>query len=272
MIRYASHGERAYGDRSMAPHTRLGWEFQAVVSGRLALWLPGQQIWRTATLWLFPPECSHGWTAVPGTTCRICVIQIPTVPDLLRLLVAEHGYLEIPLTPEDIATVVQLTDEAAAIPFGDPLGGVRGDVIAARFSLLLAERLAEHLPKRLTPRTTPEKQVEDAIVWLSQHLPERPTITEAAAVVGCSPAHLRRLFTQVRRQSPNEVLSELRLRRVEELLGDRTLTLEQIAQLTGFADGSTLSRAYRAARGQPPTRLSGRRQLVITDSRTTSSD
>jgi AraC-like DNA-binding protein len=262
MIRYAAQGERSYGEHPWAPHTRHSWEFQAVVAGRCALWLPGRQLWRTATLWLFPPECSHGWTAAPGSTCRVCVVQVAVVPDLLRLLAAEHSYLEIPLSPADITLIEELTAEAVAIPAGDPLAGIRGDVVTARLSLLVAERLAKDLPQRLKPGGTPERVVADAIAWLSLHLPERPTIAEAAAVVGCSPAHLRRLFTQVRRQSPNEVLSELRLRRVEELLGDRSLTLEQIAQQTGFSDGSTLSRAYRAARGQPPTRLSGRRQAI----------
>lgn len=271
MIRYADRGERDYGNHPWPPHTRHSWEFFAIVDGRCALWLPSQQLWRTATLWLFAPDCQHGWTAKPDQTCRICVVHVPTVPDLLRLLAAKTGYLEIALTADDIVQVDALTAQAQQIAIGDPLAGVRGDAITANLSLFMAERLAPTIPLRLTPSRTPERHVDDAIAWLSRHLAQRPTIAEAAAIVGCSPTHLRRLFLQVRQQTPLAVLSELRLRRVEELLGDRTQTLEAIAQQAGFADGSTLSRAYRQARGQPPTRLAGRR-VRPTDSRPTSSE
>lgn len=50
----------------------------------------------------------------------------------------------------------------------------------------------------------------------------------------------------------SEYLNELRLRRVEKLLLDPSITVSSAAQQSGFADGSYMSRKFKAKHGVPP--------------------
>lgn len=259
MIRYAASGSRAYGDQPMPPHTRYSWEIQAVVEGRCALWLERERVWRERTLWLFPPDCLHGWIAERGTTCRICVVHVPTVPDLLRLAVAERGHLEVSLDDEGIRRVEQLVASATAIAASDPLAGLRCDALLADLGLFIAEHLPAKVQRRFTPPAPPARLVDDAIAWMAGNLARQPGVAAVAAAVGCSTPHLRRMFLRVRGEPPHAVLAALRLQRAEELMRDRDLTLAEVARLSGFLNGMSLSRSFRSARGQPPSRASGRR-------------
>lgn len=259
MIRYASSGIRTYGDQPMPPHTRYSWEIQAVVDGRCALWLERERMWRERTLWLFPPDFLHGWIAERGSECRICVVHIPTVPDLLRLAVADRGYLEVPLDDDGVQRVERFAASAAAISPADPLAGLRSEALLADLGLFIAEHLPAKIQRRFTPPAPPARLVDDAIAWMAGNLARQPGVADVAAAVGCSVAHLRRLFLRVRGEPPHAVLAALRLRRAEELMRDRSLTLAEVARLSGFLNGMSLSRSFRNARGQPPSRASGRR-------------
>jgi AraC family transcriptional regulator len=260
VLRYVSAGSRRYGEQPWHPHTRHSWEFQAVVEGRCAFWLPARRIVRERTLWLSAPECCHGWTAAPDSTCRICVLQFSDVPDLLRVLAGRQGFLEVPLDTPAIARLEVLAAQAAAIGRNDPLAGIRSDLILAELSLLVAGRLPAAQLGRFVAPADPERQVGDALAWFAANLASRPGVAEVARAMRISPAHLRRLFLRVRGTSPQAALAELRLRRADELMRDRALTLAEVARQSGFASGTALSHAYHAARGIPPGRSSGRRR------------
>ena len=259
MIQYATSGPRAYGDKPMPPHTRFAWEIFAVVEGRCGLWLENAQIYRERTLWLFPPTCAHGWIAEPHTTCHICVVHLPTVPDLLRLVAEERGYIEITLTADGHQRIQDLVAYASAISVTDPLAGLRCDALLANLGLFIAESLPPKIQRRYTPSPAPARLVDHAIAWMAGNLVRQPGVAEVAAAVGCSVAHLRRTFMNVRGEPPHAVLSAIRLRRAEELMRDRSLTLDQVARLSGFLNGMSLSRSFHRATGQPPSRASGRR-------------
>lgn len=260
MLRYASIGLRSYGERPWPPHTRYSWEFQAVLEGRCALWLPGRRVWRERTLWLLAPDCVHGWSAAPGTTCRVGVFHFPDVPDLLRVLVGERGHVEVPLDPAAMAQLDGLGAQAVAIDASEPLSGIRSDAVLAGLSLLVAERLPAESVRRFVAPADPARLVADALAWYAGNLQARPGVAEVARAMRVSPAHLRRLFMRVRGASPLAAMGEIRLRRAEDLMRDRSLTLEAVAQRSGYASGTALSHAYHAARGIPPGRSSGRRR------------
>ncbi len=260
MIRYASIGPRSYGERPWHPHTRYSWEFQAVLDGVCAFWLPARKIRRERTLWLSAPGCVHGWTAEPGSECRICVFQFPDVPDLLRVLVGERGHVEVPLDAAAVRRLEELAARACAIVPADPLSGIRSDAVLADLSLLVAERLPADMASRFVPPADPARLVGDAMAWYAGNLTAGPGVAEVARAMGVSPAHLRRLFMRVRGASPQAAFAEVRLRRAEDLMRDRSLTLDEVAKRSGYASGTGLSHAYHAARGIPPGRVSGRRR------------
>lgn len=260
MLRYASIGERRYGENPWHPHTRYSWEFQAVLAGSCTLWLPARRLVRERTLWLSAPACVHGWTAKPGTVCRICVFQFPDVPDLLRLVAGERGQVEIALDDAAIASLEALATQATRLEPSDPLFALRSDALLAELSLLVAGRLPPALLRRCGAAPQPARLVDDAVAWYAANLAARPGVADLARAMRVSPAHLRRLFVRVRGIPPQAAMAAIRLRRAEELIRDRTLTLLDVARRAGYADASSLSHAYHAARGVPPGRVGGRRR------------
>jgi AraC-like DNA-binding protein len=260
MLRYAILGPRTYGEQPMEPHTRSSWEFQAVLDGRLGLWLPGRTVWRERTLWLFPPACSHGWRGRAGAACRVAVLHVAAVGDLLQVLAREDGYLEVALDDPARQRVEQLAAAAAGLEPGAPLSGVRGDAIAAELALLLAERLPAARLERYRPTPGAAQQVAAAVAWYAANLDLQPGVAAVAQALGVSEPHLRRLFQRVRGCSPRTVFAQMRIQRAEQRIGDRSLTLDEVARSAGFADATTLSRSFRRARGLPPGRAAGRRR------------
>lgn len=89
--------------------------------------------------------------------------------------------------------------------------------------------------------------------WLRTHLSENPAVDGAAEAVGLSVSQLYRIFTQVRNESPQQVLNRIKIERAMELLGQSNAKLERVAAESGFTTASNLCRAFKAAKGRSPT-------------------
>jgi len=79
--------------------------------------------------------------------------------------------------------------------------------------------------------------------------------------VNLSTTHLNRLFQSTRSTTPHEILHQHRMQRARELLLERELTLDDIAQQLGFSCASALSRAVKHHFGHSPRRL--RRREIL---------
>jgi AraC-like DNA-binding protein len=91
------------------------------------------------------------------------------------------------------------------------------------------------------------------MLYFKDHLPERPAITQAARVAGVSSSHLRRLFIQVRNESPRDALQRVAMERAAELLSETSHTIAAIAEQCGFAGAGEFSRAFKAHYKMPPS-------------------
>ena len=69
MLGYLGRGERDYYKNPTHSHTRNLWEIEAVIKGPLSPVLSEDNNYnfRLNTLWIFPPEVSHGWIGVKKT-------------------------------------------------------------------------------------------------------------------------------------------------------------------------------------------------------------
>jgi len=76
-----------------------------------------------------------------------------------------------------------------------------------------------------------------------------------AGRVGCSPAHLSRVFRRGTGRSLTAYRNELRVRAVLQDLADGAPSLRALAATYGFADQAHLSRVARASWGLPPSRV-----------------
>ncbi len=99
------------------------------------------------------------------------------------------------------------------------------------------------------------KVVRDAVEFLHEHLCEAPTVEMAAEYVGLSSTYLTTLVRKELGQPLHDILAEMRLERARKLLLESTLSIKEVAHLSGFSTGDYFSRIFRRATGMPPRRF-----------------
>jgi AraC-like DNA-binding protein len=122
---------------------------------------------------------------------------------------------------------------------------------------LLLAQLQIHC-QRLETDPTPsnaEQLVRRAERLLEEHAAHPQSISTVAARLNISPSALRAHFAKLRAYSPKTYQQQLRLNRALELIRASSLSLEDIAGLTGYDSASHLSRHIKASTGLTPGRF-----------------
>jgi AraC family transcriptional regulator len=255
MLRYFANGRVRWKNR-MRCNTRTNWEFYAVIDGRCGLSFSDQAKpgVHEATLWLFAPECSHGWSNAGRADYHRIAMHFGSVPypldDLAR---RQGGWIERRL---DAAGTARLRALAAEVEphfcrptLVSPLLFQR--VLMELALLLLDGNEFSTLPPALTDLAN--FKIERALSWYTEHLASAPTVKQVADAIHISPSHLRRLFWQGRRTSPKAQFQRIRLDKAKELMSRSALTLEEIARACGYASASHFCREHKAAYNFTPT-------------------
>ena len=102
---------------------------------------------------------------------------------------------------------------------------------------------------RLDPR------VAQAVTRMESRIDAPETAAETARAIGLSPRRLETLFRAGLQTTPAAFALSLRLQAARRMITDTRHPLAEVALRTGFSSASTLSRAFRAQFGQPPSRL-----------------
>ncbi len=97
-----------------------------------------------------------------------------------------------------------------------------------------------------------EQRVRQAKAYMEEHAECSLSISKLAALLHISPRHLSRLFRHHTGMSPHEFYLQVKMRRVQQLLGTN-LTLKEIANSLGFESQFHLSRAFKSRFGMPPS-------------------
>lgn len=263
MLVYLSAGARDYEARPIVPLSRISWEIQAVVEGRIAFHTPlrlGTP--RHRTLWVTPPGHVHGWRGDQGSLAQVIVFHFESLPDPVAEWVRRLGHLEQALTSAQIQHLRTLYAEAQD-EWRRPglLSGIRWSRMALDLTLLIGELINPGLDgagEALGRPITHGARVELAMRLFSEHLHEGWGVEEVGRAAGISAPHLRRLFHEVLGASPRKTFERIRLRRAQELMLQPGPTLESVAQACGYQNGATLSRAFRRELGITPSQWQGR--------------
>jgi transcriptional regulator of acetoin/glycerol metabolism len=88
--------------------------------------------------------------------------------------------------------------------------------------------------------------------YVEDHLAERMSIEQLAAIAGLSVFHFARAFKQSQGTTPHSYLLHRRIVRAQGLLGETESPLSEIALVSGFADQSHLARHFRERVGVSP--------------------
>lgn len=260
MLRYLGTGGRDYAATPIRVGRRGWWEFQAVLAGRIN-WTTEAGASRDGVrgkrLWLFAPDCAHGWTG-DGHTAEVVVFHYPWLPDGLERVARDEGPLSVALNQQAITTL-RVFSQTAAEHLRRPraASSSRHFYALGYLSTLIWDGIGDrHLAD---PRALDRQRVKDALAWYRQHLYLAPTVKQVAAAVFCSPAHLRRLFHQHCHCSPAQALLAQRLRRAEELITAGELSLGMVASESGFRNQAVFNRVFKAHSGLAPSVWRARR-------------
>jgi len=129
------------------------------------------------------------------------------------------------------------------------------------FDGLMLQLLQEFRRHARTPqplRTEALSRFEPVIDYLREHLAERLTLEELAAVAGLSPFHFLRQFQARHHATPQQMLMAFRLSEAKRRLTGGEAPA-QVAAATGLADQAHLTRAFARRYGVTPARY--QRQL-----------
>lgn len=130
------------------------------------------------------------------------------------------------------------------IEFVDLSGRSMSSTTAWRCTPLLLEALLDvpQAPSRLEVLTR-RIEAEPGLDW---------SVAAMAQAAGVSASRLHALFRSELDQTPQQLLSTLRLRAVQEALASSTKPIAEVAFQAGYSDQSALTRAMRRATGMTP--------------------
>jgi AraC family transcriptional regulator len=95
-------------------------------------------------------------------------------------------------------------------------------------------------------------QLRRVVEYLDVHLPTRIELAQLASLAGLSQAHFSRTFKASTGMAPYRWQLDARIRRAQALLLDTHLSLDEVAEATGFADAVHLGRTFRKLVGATP--------------------
>ena len=263
MLRYLSKGLRRYGTVDLHPrdHCRNNWEIMVVHRGVMHPLIYGGRVAaasarRGETLWLMPPESRHCWDGPKDQPTEVFVFHFASLHPLLENSLPPTRMLAVKLTADDIAEIGDIyayMEGHYRSPM--PTSGIAFEVGMLRISELIL-RHDRHLG--LISGFDPNaERVLQAIQWYREHLAEGVRAQDVADALHVSPAHLRRLFLQVRRESPNDSFARLKLQEACRLMSSTHLSYKEVAALCGFKGFSEFYRFFRKHVGMSPSEWRG---------------
>lgn len=120
---------------------------------------------------------------------------------------------------------------------------------------ILAASFAEVISHPRQDRTTLDaRRVAEVQLFLQSHYYEPDlSLKTVAHALGLSASHLGALFQKTTGHTLHQTLINLRLNRATDLLARTTLSVKEIAAMTGWSNQLYFSAAYRRRHGHPPT-------------------
>lgn len=165
-----------------------------------------------------------------------------------RMDAARAGTPRLGFTDERLWTLARLLAEACDET--DPTSQLYGDgLVTAIGALLLRTAPASADTKGLAPW-----QLRRVVDYLQAQLPARVELRELADLAGLSQSHFSRAFKASTGRAPYQWQLEARVQRVKARLRESPASLDEIAEATGFVDGTHLARTFRRLVGTTPAR------------------
>jgi len=248
MLRYLATGFRRFGLFPMQPHVRKHWEIYAVIDGKLGCLFPKKQEYelKSRYLWVFPPETSHGWIGEKSNRCRVVVFAFANIPFPLNEVSRKNQYYGHSLS--EIECLRLLAIEKELRPHLQSPNSFSPLYFQKAVLELATIALSDKVPMVFEKSAALASQkLENALIWFSENMSKNPSLDEISKAIGTPVSQLRRLFWKVQKRAPKSALTEVRMQRAAQLLGQSNMKLDEIASQCGFIYSSAFCRAFKAA-------------------------
>lgn len=125
----------------------------------------------------------------------------------------------------------------------------------------MATALAAHLLRRYSTKKLvireytsglPNYKLREAIAYINDHLDQKLSLAEMAALVQMSPYYFASLFKQSTGFAPHQYVTKCRIEKAKQLLKRQELTIIEVCQLVGFQSQSHFTRVFRQHTGVTP--------------------
>ncbi|MDQ0572592.1 AraC family transcriptional regulator [Variovorax paradoxus] len=158
---------------------------------------------------------------------------------------------DVPLlrfSDDHIATMMKLLADVVDDP--DPSVQLYGDALIAALAIRMFGRA--DLETKRTPRLSP-MQLRNAVSFLEANLPLRVDLNTLASLAGLSPSYYNRAFKAATGLAPYQWQLQARIERAQALLLSANISLDDVAEATGFADAVHFGRTFRKLTGATPS-------------------
>ncbi len=149
-----------------------------------------------------------------------------------------------------IRSEIMRTDLAATMLIRSSLLGLCGALARAMPTEAVSVGKTTHRHHRL-------KAMQEALSFIESNFMESITMKDAAEVANMSVCHFSRLFGSIAGDSFKGYLSQLRIKRAEELIKTSEESITDIAYQCGFGSVRSFNRAFLTLRGVTPSQLRG---------------
>ena len=103
-------------------------------------------------------------------------------------------------------------------------------------------------------------EIGAAIQFIQENYSQPLKLADAAEQAGLSAAYFSTVFKKETGKSFSEYLTDLRVERAKELLGDRDVRIYEICEIVGYPDPNYFSKIFRKAVGMSPEKY--RKQIT----------
>lgn len=97
------------------------------------------------------------------------------------------------------------------------------------------------------------KPVRIAVKYIEEHYQETIKMEDIASLIGLNPSYFSNVFKKTTRSNFTDYLINFRMEKAKELLRISSLSIQEIAQETGYTDTRYFSKLFKKAVGIKPT-------------------
>lgn len=191
------------------------------------------------------------WSTLIGQEImRICHRMKLLVPDDVAMLAVKADPLISPLAPNPIAYIDQSPRKIGAEALDLLLRMLQGESPPESATLIPPSRIAEHAS--VDTAFVDDPLVKEAVCFIREKVASPLQVADVAAAVATSRRVLELRFDRSLQRSPADFIRTSKLARAKLLLAESTLSINEIAEQTGFLHQKTFHRFFKRETGVTP--------------------